>query len=118
MTEVASCLESARPVVHLCLHLAVPWAVAWWRYRSRWRRAWLWLLAGWLIDVDHLWADPIYVPDRCSIGFHPLHAWPAAFAYVALAAWKRSRLLGLGLCIHLLLDAFDCLWMHGEIGRS
>ena len=37
------------------------------------RASWL----GWLIDLDHLLADPVYAPDRCSIGFHPLHTAPA-----------------------------------------
>ncbi|UXI70692.1 DUF6122 family protein [Tahibacter amnicola] len=101
----------ARPTVHIVLHVVVPWAVAWWGYRSRWRQCWLWLLVGWLIDVDHLLAESTYVPDRCSIGFHPLHTVPAAVAYLGLTAWQRTRWLGLGLCIHVLLDALDCIWM-------
>lgn len=112
MTALAALLEVARPIIHLVLHVAVPWAVAWWCYRAVWQKAFLWLLAGWLIDIDHLLADPIYVPDRCSIGFHPLHTWPAAVGYAALAAWTRTRWLGLGLCIHLVLDGLDCVWMH------
>ena len=64
MTDITVSIESARPVVHLCLHVAVPWAVAWWGYRSRWRRAWLLLLAGWLIDAgnetgERLWRLPL-----------------------------------------------------------
>lgn len=111
MTEIGTALEASRPAIHLALHVLVPGVVAWWSYRATWRRAWLWLLAGWMIDVDHLLADPAYVPDRCSVGFHPLHRWPAALAYAALAAWQRTRLLGLGLLIHLALDLLDCLWM-------
>ena len=112
MTEESSWLEGVRPTVHLVLHVAVPWAVAWWGYRPTWRRAFLLLLAGWIIDVDHLLADPIFVSDRCSIGFHPLHTWPAAVGFAALAVWQRTRLLGLGLLIHLGLDLLDCLWMR------
>ena len=26
-----------------------------------------------LVDLDHLLATPLYNPDRCSLGFHPLH---------------------------------------------
>lgn len=98
-----------RPVLHLVLHAAVPAAVAAIWYRKRFLRAWLWLLAGWMIDLDHLLAEPVYDPDRCSIGFHPLHATPAILAYGALALLRRTRLLGLGLLIHISLDALDCL---------
>jgi hypothetical protein len=102
----------ARAVIHLLLHALVPLAIALAFHRERWMRAWLWMLAGWLIDVDHLLADPIYVPDRCSIGFHPLHTAPAALAYVALLLPKRTRLLAIGLLVHLGLDAVDCAWMR------
>ena len=107
-----SLLFEARPFVHIFLHAAVPLAVALVRFRSQWRRAWLWMLAGWLIDLDHLWANAIYVPDRCSLGFHFLHTAPAALVYGLLTAWSRTRLLGLGLLIHLGLDGVDCLLMR------
>lgn len=100
-----------RPILHLVLHAVVPAAVAFAWYRDRFLRAWLCLLAGWLIDLDHLLADPVYVPDRCSIGFHPLHTAPAVLAYTALAIPRRTRLLALGLLIHVALDALDCLVM-------
>lgn len=67
------------------------------------------MLAGLLIDLDHLLADPIYDPDRCSIGFHPLHGLLPMVAYVALALFPRTRALGVGLCVHIGLDALDCL---------
>lgn len=76
------------------------------------RRAWLLLLLGWVIDLDHLLADPIYAPDRCSIGFHPLHTAPAIAAYGALTVARPTRLLGIGLLIHIGLDLVDCLWMR------
>ena len=100
------------PLVHLALHAAVPLTIALVWFRPRWRRAWLWMLAGWLIDLDHLLADPVYVPDRCSLGLHPLHTAPAALAYGLPTAWPRTRLLGLGLLIHLGLDGVDCLLMR------
>jgi len=104
----------ARPAVHLLLHAVVPLAVALVFHRTHWRRAWVWLLAGWLIDIDHLLADPIYAPERCSIGFHPLHRAPAALLYIALLLPARTRLFGTGLLIHLGLDALDCAWMSHE----
>lgn len=100
-----------RPLIHLALHILVPALVAMIFYRKRWLSAWLWLLAGWIIDLDHLLADPIYAPGRCSIGFHPLHTIPAIAAYTLLLAPKRTRLLGLGLLIHIGLDAVDCWCM-------
>jgi hypothetical protein len=36
-----------------------------------------------IVDLDHLLADPIYDPNRCSIGFHPLHSYPAIVIYLA-----------------------------------
>jgi hypothetical protein len=105
-----------RPLLHLALHLLVPLAVAVIGYRREWRRAWLIMLAGWLIDLDHLLADPIYDPGRCSVGTHLLHRWPAQILYLLLAILPRTRLVGLGLVIHLLLDALDCLAMASSEG--
>ena len=101
-----------RPVIHLILHALVPLAIARICFRNRWRSAWLWMLAGWLIDLDHLWADPVYVADRCSIGFHLLHRPPAIAVYALLLLPRRTRLLAIGLLVHIGLDAADCAWMH------
>lgn len=118
---------SLRAIVHLLLHAAVPGLVAWLFFRDPLRsgvlqpgvpqpglfkRAWMLLLLGWVIDVDHLLADPIYAPDRCSIGFHPLHTAPAIVVYGALALARPTRLFGIGLLIHIGLDLLDCLWMR------
>ena len=61
-----------------------------------------------LIDLDHLLADPIYDPQRCSLGFHPLHGLLPILLYLALLIPKKTRLIGLGLVIHMVLDAVDC----------
>ncbi len=64
-----------------------------------------------VIDLDHLLADPIFDPDRCSIGFHPLHTIWAAIAYgllLAIQSWKL-RAICAGCLWHLCTDAFDCL---------
>ena len=132
---------SLRAIIHLALHVVVPGLVAWRWFSSRpgagagfqasksfqtsgsfqasgsfqtsmfWR-AWLVLLLGWVIDLDHLLADPVYAPDRCSIGFHPLHTAPAIAAYAALTIPRPTRLFGIGLLIHIGLDLIDCLWMR------
>jgi len=103
---------TAGAVLHLVLHAAVPGVGARWFAGADWRRVWLWLLAGWVIDLDHLLATPVYDPDRCSLGTHPLHTWPAAVGYVLLVGPRPTRLLGLGLLLHLLLDGIDCLLMR------
>jgi hypothetical protein len=102
---------STRAIVHLLLHAAVPALVAWLFFRDRFGKAWLLMLLGWVIDLDHLLADPIYAPNRCSIGFHPLHTAPAIVAYGALTLPKRTRLFAIGLLIHVALDALDCVLM-------
>jgi hypothetical protein len=66
-------------------------------------------MAGMLIDIDHLLASPIYDAGRCIIGFHPLHTWVPIAIYVALTIHPKTRLIGFGLCIHIMLDGFDCL---------
>jgi hypothetical protein len=100
-----------RPLFHLLLHFIVPLAVARLFWPTHWKRAALWMLAAWVIDLDHLLADPVYAPGRCSIGFHPLHTWPAIVVYGALAMPKKTRWFGIGLLIHLALDGIDCLLM-------
>lgn len=62
-----------------------------------------------LIDLDHLLADPIYDPARCSIGFHPLHTVPAGVVYAAMLIWSRTRWFAVGAITHLALDALDCV---------
>jgi hypothetical protein len=100
-------------MLHVALHVVVPGVVALLCFRRRWWQSWLWLLAGLTIDVDHLLADPVYDPLRCSIGFHPLHTWPALLVYLLLLLHPRTRVLALGLLIHLALDTGDCLLMPG-----
>ena len=119
---------SLRGMLHIALHFAVPLAVAPAFYRSHWRHAALLLIATMLVDLDHLLANPIYDPERCSIGFHPLHTAPAIALYVLMFAFplvlgrnvkknapglrpaaRTVHLIGLGLLIHMALDWFDCL---------
>ena len=66
------------------------------------------LMCGMIIDVDHLLADPIYDPNRCSIGFHPLHTVVPIALYGLLLIHPKTRLVGIGLYIHILLDIGDC----------
>src|SRR5574341_1130306 len=95
-------------IVHLALHAALPGAVAWLLFRAQGRRAWLVMLATMLVDFDHLLADPVYDPNRCGIGLHPLHTVPAIAAYGVLAVLPFSRVVGVGLLLHMALDLLDC----------
>ena len=67
------------------------------------------MLSTMVIDLDHLLADPIYDPERCSIGLHPLHTLIPTVLYAAAIAHPKTRLVGVGLCIHIVLDGLDCL---------
>ena len=104
-----------RPAIHLTLHLVLPAIVARVGFADRWKRAWLVMTATMLVDLDHLRATPVFDPDRCSIGFHPLHTWPAIVLFVVLTVLPKTRLVGLGLVIHMALDTLDCWWM-GSLG--
>lgn len=103
-----------RAIIHLVLHAVVPAAAAATWYRQTFIRAWLVMMATMLVDLDHLLATPVYDPGRCSIGFHPLHQYPAILLYGVLFAWPKTRLIGAGLLIHMLLDGVDCAWMTYE----
>ena len=96
-------------MLHAFLHVAVPGLVAFIFYRPQWWRAWLILAAGLLADLDHLLATPIFDPNRCSIAFHLLHTWWAIGVYVLFLAPKRTRLVAIGLLLHMALDYTECL---------
>jgi len=55
-------------------------------------------------------AEPVFDPNRCSLGFHPLHSWPAIGIYLVSLFSPRLRIIAIGLLIHLVLDGTDCFW--------
>lgn len=65
-----------------------------------------------LVDIDHLLANPIYDATRCSIGFHPLHTLIPIGIYCLLCFPKKTRYLGIGLVIHMMLDSIDCQYTN------
>ncbi len=71
------------------------------------------MLAGLTIDVDHLLADPIYDPGRCGVGFHPLHTTVPIILYAGALLHAKTRVLGIGLCAHVILDSIDCRLTNG-----
>lgn len=100
-----------QPVVHYGIHILLPLLVALLCFKSKWKLAFLMMLSAFLIDLDHLLATPVFESNRCSIGFHPLHSYYMIPIYVILAALKKTRIIGLGLLIHILADWVDCMMM-------
>lgn len=101
--------------IHYGFHFLMPFAIARVVFgRERWLTAALLMIAANIIDADHLLATPIFDPNRCSIGFHPLHSGGAALAYsflLLVPSWKL-RAFALGCLWHLVTDSLDC-WMQG-----
>lgn len=104
-------MPTIRPAIHLLLHFIIPGIVARSAFEQRWKSAWVIMALTMVVDLDHLLAHPMYDPNRCGIGFHPLHSYPAIALYLLLASIKKTRLVGIGLLIHMALDGTDCLWM-------
>lgn len=69
------------------------------------------MLATLLVDLDHLLANPVFDPNRCSIGFHPLHSYYAIVVYVGLLFFPKTRIVAIGLLLHMATDYLDCLWL-------
>ncbi|MDU8886555.1 DUF6122 family protein [Yeosuana sp. MJ-SS3] len=97
--------------VHYGIHFIIPLVVALIFFKSTWKMAYLIMISTMLIDLDHLFANPIFDANRCSINFHPLHSYFAIVLYVLLLLPKSTRIIGLGLMIHILADSMDCLFM-------
>lgn len=97
--------------VHYGIHFGLPLVVSLLFFKSNWKVAYLIMICGMLIDLDHLLANPMFDPNRCSINFHPLHTYYAMIVYVALLFFKKTRLIGLGLVIHIIADTADCALM-------
>lgn len=98
-------------IVHYSLHLIAPGLIAYVLFRDRWKKAYLIMLLTMLVDVDHLLADPIFSPGRCSINFHPLHSYWAMGVYTLMLFVPKLRIIAIGLLFHMLTDFQDCLWM-------
>ena len=116
-----------QPVFHYGLHFLAPGLIAWVFFRSRWKKAWALMLATMAVDIDHVFAcrtflaeagwihlfdcPDLFIADRCSIGFHPLHTFSAMGVYVLMLLVPWLRIVAVGLLFHMLTDYQDCLWM-------
>ncbi|WP_296354613.1 DUF6122 family protein [Winogradskyella sp.] len=96
-------------IIHYGLHFGLPLLIALVWYRHNWLKTYLIMLLAFIIDLDHLLANPIFDPNRCSINYHPLHSDFAIIIYVLLLFPKQTRLIGLGLLAHIVADSADCI---------
>jgi len=99
-------------ITHYSLHFLLPIGIAWVFFRKNWKIASLIMMATMLVDLDHLLAVPIFSATRCSIGFHPLHSYLAIGVYVVLLFYKNTRIIAIGLLLHMVTDFIDCIWMR------
>lgn len=95
-------------MAHLALHFIVPLLVAFLFFSENLKLSYLVMMLTMLVDLDHLLASPIYDANRCSIGFHPLHQYWFIGIYLVMSFFSKTRLIGVGLIIHMSLDALDC----------
>lgn len=105
-------LKILQTTLHYSLHFLAPGLLAWLFFRERWKKAWLIMIATMLVDLDHLLATPMFDPNRCSIGFHPLHSYPAIAVYFVLLFFPKTRIIAVGLLFHMVTDFQDCLWTN------
>jgi len=100
-----------QPLTHYGIHFGLPLLIALFFFKANWKMAYLVMLCGLLIDLDHVLANPVFDSNRCSINFHPLHSYYAIAIYLGLAIFKKTRILGIGLIVHIIADTVDCLMM-------
>ena len=93
------------------MHLLLPGVIAFLFFNRYWKKVWLVFICTMLVDLDHLVAQPIFDATRCSINFHPLHSYYAISLYVVLLAFPKTRIVAIGLLVHMLTDQVDCLWI-------
>ncbi|MEH6538063.1 MAG: DUF6122 family protein [Psychroserpens sp.] len=99
-----------QPILHYGIHIFLPLLIAVLFFKKTWKLAYIIMALAIIIDLDHLLANPLFDPTRCSINFHPLHSYYAIGVYVLLCLPKKTRVIGLGLIIHMIADQVDC-WM-------
>ena len=101
--------------VHYFLHFGFPFFIAFVFFKRDWKKTYLILIATMLVDLDHLFATPIFQANRCSFGFHYLHTYYAIVFYALLLFLKKPyRIIGIGLLFHMLTDLIDCLFMFNK----
>jgi hypothetical protein len=95
-------------ILHYSLHFIVPLLISFLFFRGKWKSVYLIFLLSMLVDLDHLLANPIFVENRCSINFHPLHSYIAIGIYFFGLLFKKTRIIAFALLFHMLTDYIDC----------
>lgn len=95
-------------IIHYGLHFIVPFLLAYFLFRDKWKIVYLIFICSMLVDLDHLLANPIFDKNRCSINFHPLHSYIAISFYFIGIFFKKTRIFCLALLFHMLTDYIDC----------
>lgn len=98
-------------VTHYSLHLIFPLGIAFAFFKKIWKQTYFIFLLTMLIDIDHLFAKPIFDACRCSIGFHFLHSYQAIMIYTLTLLFSRLRVIAIGLLMHMTTDYIDCLFI-------
>ncbi|MEO5945425.1 MAG: DUF6122 family protein [Chitinophagaceae bacterium] len=104
-------MQIIQQVIHYFLHFVFPLGIAFLFFRMKWKKVYLFFLLTMLVDADHLLSNPVFDVCRCSIGFHPLHSYPAIIVYVFMLAHPKSRIIAIGLLMHMVTDYIDCLFI-------
>ena len=97
-------------IVHYTLHFVFPFLIGYIFFRKNWKYVGVIILLAILIDLDHLFANPVFDPQRCSIGFHPLHSFWAIGVYGVAVFFRKVRIIAIGLLFHIFTDLTDCIW--------
>lgn len=95
--------------LHYFLHLVFPFFIAFFFFRKNWKNVYLIFLLSMCIDLDHLFQNPIFDPNRCSIGFHFLHRYFMIYVYFIFLIFKKTRVFAFAILFHILTDYVDCL---------
>lgn len=102
-----------REIFHYFLHFVFPLLIAKVFFKENWQKAYLLMLATMIVDVDHIFANPVFDPNRSSVGFHILHRYPMVLLYFLGTVFLKGnyRIIAVGLLFHMITDFQDYyLW--------
>lgn len=104
-------MDILQPIIHYGLHFLFPGLIAYLFFRDKWKQVYFICIATMLVDLDHLLTKEIFVSNRCSINFHLLHSYWAIGVYCLLLILNKTRVIAIGLLMHMGTDWVDCQFM-------
>ncbi len=96
-------------LIHIISNLVLIAIISFFDKKTPFKKIFLLVILSNFIDLDHIVANPVYDPSRCSINFHPLHSWYLFPVYLVGIFLKKYKYLFYGIILHLILDKIDCL---------